>query len=86
MSNETQDVDALDRLESRILEIVEQLREAKRQLSASEQESRRLREKLAEAENRAKVIESDRTKTRAGRDEIRRRIESLVSKIEAMEE
>ena len=86
MSNETQGVDALDRLESRVLEMVEQLREAKRRLAEAEQESVRLREKLKQAENRAEAIETDRKKWRAGRDEIRRRIEGLIGKIESMEE
>lgn len=85
MSNETQDVEALDRLESRVLEMVEQLREAKRQLAASEQETARLRQKLMEAEERARTIETDRTSTLAGRDEVRRRIEALIGRIESME-
>jgi hypothetical protein len=85
MSQETQDVEALDRLESRVLEMVEQLREAKRQLAASEQETTRLRVKLTEAEERVRSIESDRSSARAGRDEIRRRIEVLIGRIESME-
>jgi chromosome segregation ATPase len=85
MPDETQDVEALDRLESRVLEMVEQLREAKRQVAASEQETARLRERLSEAENRARAIESDRTSARAGHDEIRRRVEALIGRIESME-
>jgi hypothetical protein len=85
MSNETQDVEALDRLESRVLEMVEQLREARRQLAASEQEAARLREKLSEAEQRARAVETERTSTLAGRDEVRRRIEALIGRIESME-
>ncbi len=85
MMTETQDVEALDRLEGRVLEIVEQLREAKRRLAAAEQETERLRERLREAERRARTIDSNRTKTRADQDEIRRRIEALIGKIESME-
>ena len=85
MSNETQDVEALDRLESRVLEMVEQLREARRQLAASEQEAERLREKLSEAEQCARAVETERTSTLAGRDEVRRRIEALIGRIESME-
>jgi DNA repair exonuclease SbcCD ATPase subunit len=86
MSNETQDVEALDRLESRVLEMVEQLRETKRQLAAAEQESSRLREKLSQAESRAQATETDRARARAGQDEIRRRIETLIGRIESMEQ
>lgn len=86
MSNETQDVEALDRLESRVLEMVEHLREAKRQLAAAEDEAARLREKLRHAESRAETIDQDRSKTQAGRNEIRKRIEALIGKIESMEE
>ena len=86
MSNETQDVEALDRLESRVLEMVEQLREAKRQLAAAEAAAAGLREKLSQAENHAQAIDQDRSKTKAGRDEIRKRIEALIGKIESMED
>ena len=85
MSNETQEVEALERLESRVLEIVEQLREARRQLAASEKETARLKEKLGEAEERVRAVENVRTNARAGREEIRRRIEALIGRIESME-
>ena len=85
MVNETQDVEALDRLESRVLEMVEQLREARRQLAASEDEAAQLRQKLSAAEERVRAVEGERTNTQAGRDEVRRRIEALIGRIESME-
>lgn len=86
MLQEMQDVEALDRLESRVLEMVEQLREAKRQLAEAEKESARLREKLSEAEERGDAVEKERSRTLAGREEIRKRIEALIGRIESMEE
>lgn len=86
MSNETQDVDALERLESRVLEIVEQLRETKKKLSDAEEQVESLREKLRLSEERAKTVETDRSRTQAGREELRKRIEALIGRIESMEE
>jgi hypothetical protein len=86
MVDETVEVEALERLEGRILAMVEQLREARRLQAAAESETEKLRLALKESESRAEAAEAEKAETRSSSREVRRRIETLLDRIESMEE
>ena len=81
---EVRGIDALARLEERILETVEQLRIARREKAQAETEIAALREQLAESErqDRKRIAELD--SFRAERRQILERVEKLLSHIDTL--
>ena len=86
LDEDNHDVEALERLEARILEMVEQLRDARRKQVAAEKESARLKEELAERERTIERLEALRDDGQQGRKAVRSRIESLLDRIESLEQ
>lgn len=85
MTADAQQVSALEKLEGRILDMVEQLKESRRKLQAAEQEAADLREQLAQKERELSELRSESDEAASDRDEVRRRIEGLLDRIDSME-
>jgi chromosome segregation ATPase len=86
LGDDNQDVEALERLESRVLDMVEQLRDARTRQLAAEKETARLREQLSEKERRLAELEARSDEGQNTRKAVRGRIESLLDRIEALEQ
>lgn len=86
LDEDNHDVEALERLEARILEMVEQLREARRKQLSAEKETVRLKDELAEKERTIEKLQAQRDDGQQGRKVVRSRIESLLDRIESLEQ
>ncbi len=82
---ETRDESALEKIESRILEMVEQLKESRRRAVAAEKEAAELREELADKERELEKLQSETSAAAGDQDEVRRRIEGLLERMDSME-
>ena len=82
---ESQDIAALEKLESRILEIVEQLRVARRKQTLAEEEAAQLREQLEEKQRRIDELDAQQNETESNRGAVKQRIEALLERIESIE-
>ena len=78
-------VSALEKLEKRILDMVEQLKESRRKQASAEAEAAELREKLNAKERELEKLQDETSEASADRDEVRRRIEGLLERIDTME-
>ena len=85
MTAEAQQVSALEKLEGRILDMVEQLKESRRRQLAAEEEAAALRKQLAAKEQELEQLQSQTSDAAGERDEVRRRIEGLLDRIDSME-
>lgn len=86
LGDDNQDVEALERLESRVLDMVEQLRDARGRQLAAEKETSKLREQLSEKERRIAELEARSDEGQSTRKVVRSRIESLLDRIETLEQ
>ncbi len=84
MTDETSDINALERLESRIVEIVDQLRSARALHQEVEQEAEMLRGQLEEKEREITQLRALTSGSDAQQGEVRRRIESLLERVEGL--
>ena len=84
MTNTASDLNALERLENRIVEIVEQLRSARALQQEAEQESEKLRGQLEEKELEISQMRALTSGSDAQQSEVRRRIESLLERVEGL--
>ncbi len=86
MGADNQDVEALERLEARVLRMVEQLRDARSRQLAAEKEAARLRDELSERNKRIAELEARSDEGQTTRKVVRNRIESLLDRIEGLEQ
>lgn len=86
LGEDNQDVEALEKLEARVLHMVEQLRDARGRQIAAEKEAEALRKQLSETERRVAELETRTDEGRSSRKVVRSRIESLLERIETLEE
>ena len=84
MTNTASDLNALERLENRIVEIVEQLRSARALQQEAEQEAEKLRGQLEEKELKISQMRALTSGSDAQQSEVRRRIESLLERVEGL--
>lgn len=84
MTDTASDLNALERLENRIVEIVEQLRSARALQQEAEQEAEKLRGQLEEKELEISQLRSLTSGSDAQQSEVRRRIESLLERVEGL--
>jgi len=73
-------------LEARVLDMVEQLKEARNRQLAAEKEATRLRGELHDKNQRIAELEARSAEGSNSRKAVRNRIESLLDRIEAMEQ
>lgn len=83
-SGESADLNSLEKLETRIVEIVEQLRSARELQQEAEQEAEKLRGQLDEKEREIEQLKVLASGADGTRGEVRRRIEGLLEKIEGL--
>lgn len=76
----------LEQLEKRILDMVEQLREARRKQAAADQEIGRLKAALADKEKQLEKFQTEQAQVETGKREVRSRIESLLDRLDSLEE
>lgn len=86
LSEDSQDVEALELLEARVLDMVQQLRDARGRQQAAEQESVRLRAELAEKSAKLTELETLANEGQSSRKVVKSRIESLLERIETIEQ
>lgn len=80
------DLAPLEQLEKRILDMVEQLQEARRKQAAADQEIGRLRSTLADKEKQLERLHAEQEQIESGKREVRSRIESLLDRLDSVEE
>ena len=80
------DVAAFERLEERILALVEQLREERRRGRAAQEEIESLRARVVDRERQIERLGKDQSQAETARREVRDRIESLLTRLESIEE
>ena len=78
------DINALEKLETRIVEIVEQLRSARELQHEAEQEAEKLRGQLDGKEQEITQLRTLTNGAEGQRSEVRRRIETLLEKIDGL--
>ena len=76
----------LEQLEKRILDMVEQLREARRKQAAADQEISRLRAAVADKEKQLERLSAEQAQVESGKQQVRSRIESLLDRLDSIEE
>lgn len=76
---------ALERLESQILTLVDRLREEERARRASERQINVLRKELADKDALVEAVRNGRAKLEASQQAVRERIGALIERIEASE-
>jgi len=86
LDDHAEDLAPLEQLEKRILEMVDQLREARRKQAAADQEIGRLRSALAEKEKQLERLNAAQEQVESGKREVRSRIESLLDRLDSVEE
>ena len=86
LGEDNRDVEALERLEARVLEIVEQLRETRARQLAAEKDVELLRHELAEKDRLIEKLEAERSDDQTSRKAVRGRIESLLERVESLEQ
>jgi len=84
LTDTASDLNALERLENRIVEIVEQLRSARALQQEAEQETENLRGQLEEKELKISQMRALTSGSDAQQSEVRRRIESLLERVEGL--
>ncbi len=84
LTDTASDLNALERLENRIVEIVEQLRSARALQQEAEQETENLRGQLEEKELKNAQMRALTSGSDAQKSEVRRRIESLLERVEGL--
>jgi len=84
LTDTASDLNALERLENRIVEIVEQLRSARALQQEAEQEAEKLRGQLEEKELKISQMRALTSGSDAQQSEVRRRIESLLERVEGL--
>lgn len=86
LDEEAEDLAPLEQLEKRIVEMVEQLRDARRQQAAANQEIEQLRNALADREKQLERASDEHAQMESGQREVRSRIESLLDRLDAVDE
>ena len=85
-SSEAQDaLQSLDRLESRIRESANLIREAERKRAAAEEEAQRLLSLFHRKDDEIERLTHENEELRRERDEVRARIEALVERIDSLQ-
>ena len=82
---DSQDVEALEMLEARVLDMVDQLKEARARQLAAEKEAAKLRTEISDKNNRIAELEARSSEGQNSRKLVRSRIETLLDRIEALE-
>lgn len=86
LESENEDLAAFERLESRILEMVEQLRAARRAQAEAEKVAAHGKKLLAEKDKLIAELEERQAGAVSDRGAVKRRIEGLLERIESLEE
>lgn len=73
-------------LEARVLDMVEQLKEARSRQASAERDAAKLREEVNEKNKRIAELEARSAEGNSSRKAVRSRIESLLDRIESMEQ
>jgi FtsZ-binding cell division protein ZapB len=76
----------LDKLESRIQGAIGRLRTAERERSEAEKEAARVKSLFAEKDSEIERLLAQASELRSERDEVRKRVEALLEKIETLAE
>ena len=85
MSVDTENVTVLEKLEERIVQMVDQLQQSRRKQAAAEKEAADLREELAEKERELDELRATQSDAAGDREAVRQRIEGLLDRIDSME-
>jgi|GEM_PF-2319612 len=85
MSVDVENVSVLEKLEERIVDMVEQLKQSRRKQAAAEKEAAELREELAGKERELDELRSSQSDAEGDREAVRRRIEGLLDRIDSMD-
>ncbi len=78
------EIDSLDELENRVVEIVEQLRQARDLQRQAQREAEQLRARLASKDRELAHLRASAGSVEEQRGEVRRRIESLLDSVEKL--
>jgi len=86
IDRDQQEVAALDRLERRVIETVDQLRDARRRLAKAEEHAQALQKELSERDREISRLTATQEESEKSRRTVRTRLENLLERLDSVED